>query len=165
MKQPPSSNNKQFFWHRNLLKFLCTEFGCKTKQIFFFFCSGCIVWVIPLILICLIARFSGMLPFPHVFEKEFTSFHTSSKLFLKVFFSLFVLFVICNLQQFTLLFSLILLYWAELQLFEECLFASGNPAATLLRHANFLFQGGVFLKPLCPRMQTSHLFACQPCSE
>lgn len=149
-------------------KFLCTEFRCKTKQkIFFFFCNGCIVsWVIPLILICRIARFSGMLPFPHVFEKEFTSFHTSSKLFLKVFFGLFTLFFTCNLQQFTILFSPILLYWAEFQLSQECLFASSNSHCHAVEACLLSLPGwGLFETPLFPECRFLTFFACDPCSE
>lgn len=145
-----------------IFKFLCTEFRCKTKDFFFFFCNGCIVsWVIPLILICLIARFSGMLPFPHVFEKEFTSFHTSSKLFLKVFFGLFTLFFTCNLPQFTILFSSILLYWAEFQLSEECLFASSN-SHCCWGMPTFSSRMGSFWNPSVPRMQISNLFCMWP---
>lgn len=70
----------------------------QTKKNNYFFCW--IVWTIPLILACLTARISGMLPSPQVFEKEFTSFHTSSKLLLKVFFGLFTLFF--NMQPATL---------------------------------------------------------------
>jgi len=60
-------------------------------------------------------------------KKQFISFHTSSKLFLEVFFGLFTLSFTCNLQQFTILFSPVFLYSAELELSEECLFACGNP--------------------------------------